>query len=86
MTKRIVLGVHMKNRVQHAPEVQKLLTEYGCNIRTRLGLHAVDETACSTSGLLLLELYGADETCLELAAKLAAIKDLDVQKMVFDRD
>ena len=35
----IVLGIHITNRLQKAAEVQKLFTEFGCNIKTRLGLH-----------------------------------------------
>ena len=51
MAKRCVLGVLVSNRVQHIPDVQKVLTECGCNIRTRLGLHDTDANFCSPSGL-----------------------------------
>lgn len=85
MKKHIVLGVKINNRLKHVPEVQKLLSDYGCNIKTRLGLHEVDETSCSTGGLLLLELFGDDRTCLELGDRLARIEEIEVQKMVFDR-
>ena len=86
MKKHIILGVKVDNRLKHVPQIQKLLSEYGCNIKTRIGLHEVNESLCSTSGLLLLELFGADQTCMELAAKLAKIKGLVVKKMVFNRD
>lgn len=43
MEKRIVLGVQVTNRVEKVLDVQKILTEYGCNIRTRLGLHEVSK-------------------------------------------
>ena len=85
MNKHIVLGVKINNRLKHAPEVQKLLSEYGCNVKTRLGLHEVDALSCSTGGLLLLELFGDDRICLELAGKLEKIEGIEVQKMVFDR-
>ena len=39
MKKHLILGVHITNRVKHVPEVQKVLTEFGCSIKTRLGLH-----------------------------------------------
>ena len=80
--KHIILGVHVTDRLRKATEVQKLLTEYGCNIKTRLGLHEV-ENVCSPAGLLVLEMYGDDAVCFELADKLAAIEGIEVQRMVF---
>ena len=43
----LIFGVHVTDRAHQVPQVQKLLTEYGCNIKTRLGLHRVDEQVCS---------------------------------------
>ena len=37
--KHIVLGIHVQNRVTQVPDIQKMFTEFGCNIKTRLGLH-----------------------------------------------
>jgi aspartate ammonia-lyase len=42
----IILGIHVTGREEHAAEAQKVLTEYGCNIKTRLGLHEVNENLC----------------------------------------
>jgi hypothetical protein len=83
MTKHRILGLHITDRVRHAGGVQQLLTEYGCNIKTRIGLHDVDASHCSPNGLLLLELFGDDKVCDELAGKLAAIDGADVKEMVF---
>jgi len=82
MDKHIILGVHITNRLKRASEVQQLLTQYGCNIKTRLGLHEV-ENVCSPTGVLLLEMYGEDAVCFELADKLAAVEGVEVQRMVF---
>ena len=68
------------------PPVQKLLTEYGCNIKTRLGLHHVDEKGCSVRGLILLEMFGDPAVYGELKAKLAALDGVEVQEMVFEHD
>jgi hypothetical protein len=35
----LVFGIHVGDRVKEASAIQGLLTEYGCNIRTRIGLH-----------------------------------------------
>ena len=37
--RHLLVGIHLQNRAQDATKLQGLLTEYGCNIRTRLGLH-----------------------------------------------
>lgn len=84
MAKRCVLGVMVTNRVENASQVQKVLTECGCNIKTRIGLHEVDDNVCSPAGLILLELFGGDKAYDEVEGKLKAIKDLQVQKMVFE--
>lgn len=79
----VILGVHVTGRVQHVPPMQKLLTEYGCYIKTRLGLHEVSDNFCSPNGLIILELVGDPVKCGELEAKLSATEGIDVQKMVF---
>ncbi len=83
-TTHIVLGVHITGRQVNAAKVQELLTKYGCNIKTRLGLHNIDECSCSTNGLLLLHMSGEPSASHELAEKLSALSGVSVQKMVFE--
>ena len=84
--RHIVLGVHITDRAQHVPRVQDLFTEYGCSIKTRLGLHTVAEDFCSPNGLILLEMAGPEEPIFELMEKLRAVQGIDVQKMVFEHE
>ena len=79
----IILGIHITDRLQHAVDVQKVFTEYGCNIKTRVGLHDVDADACSPSGIVLIEFFGSDAAATAMAAKLDAVEGVHVQKMVF---
>jgi ACT domain-containing protein len=81
--KRIILGIHVKDRVKNASEVQKLLTEHGCNIKTRIGLHEVTGKYCAGYGIILLEMIGADAETDTLFNKLNDMKGVNVQKMVF---
>jgi len=81
--KRTIVGIHIANRSQSVPEVQRILTECGCSIRTRLGLHEVSDDACSPSGLLILEMYGDDPKILEMQASLKQLDGVSVQQMVF---
>jgi len=79
----VILGVHVRDRIQDAGRVQQLFGEYGCNIRTRVGLHQVDDDFCSPGGVILLEIHGGEAVADELAAKLNAIEAVEVQKLVF---
>jgi hypothetical protein len=83
MKKHLIVGVHITNRVKHVPDVQKVLTEFGCSIKTRLGLHEANAAVCSPNGLILLEMVGDDKASNQMARKLRAIEGIEVQKMVF---
>jgi hypothetical protein len=84
MANKVILGILIPDRVQKAPQVQNLLTKFGCNIKTRLGLHEVNEQTCSTSGLILLELSGDETACSDLEKQMRDIKGIQIQKMLFD--
>ena len=79
-TKKTILGVHVAQRTKHTAKVQKILSDYGCSIRTRVGLHAADDSVCSPNGLILLEVVSR---AAELAAALAEVPGVTVKKMVF---
>ncbi len=79
-----ILGVHIADRTANAIDVQKTLTQYGCNIRTRVGLHHVDDKVCSSDGLILLELFGDRQACDDLADKLSRLGGIEVQRMIFE--
>ena len=80
-TNRTILGVHVAQRTKHTAKVQKILSDYGCSIRTRVGLHEASEGVCSPNGLILLEVVSKVG---ELAAALARVPGVTVKKMVFE--
>jgi hypothetical protein len=84
--RHIILGVHITGRVQHVSRVQDLFTEYGCSIKTRLGLHEASESVCSPNGLILLEMAGDEAPIFELAQKLGTVEGIEVLKMIFEHD
>lgn len=81
--RHVILGVHITDRVRRAERVQHLFTQYGCQIKTRLGLHDADESFCSPNGLILLEVVGAPKDIAALETALKAVAGVDVKKMVF---
>jgi len=83
LSTHIILGVHITDRIHHVDTVQQLLSEYGCSIRTRLGLHEAEKNFCSANGLLLLEMTDDMKNANALAEKLNAIEGVEVKKMVF---
>lgn len=76
---RTVLLMLINNRKDSAEMVQKILTGWGCFIKTRLGLHDGVLDNCSESGLIFLELTGDPEKNDELARKLNLVKGVDAQ-------
>ena len=80
----IILGIHVTDRLKNAVEVQKVFTEYGCNIKTRVGLHDVDDNVCSPSGVVLIEFFGTDaEADGDDRPSSTRSRASQVQKMVF---
>ena len=86
MANHRIVGIKVSDRIRNAGGVQNLFTEYGCNIKTRIGLHPVSGNFCSPNGLVILELIGDDAICQELVGKIKAIAGTEVQEMVFKMD
>ncbi len=78
-----ILGVLITNREKEAGNVQRLLTKFGCSIKTRLGLHEIATDLCSPCGLILLELLGDTTEMDKLEKELSALSGVQVNKMVF---
>lgn len=82
-----ILGINVSNREDVAAEVQKVLTLYGCSIRTRLGINDTeDEGHCGSGGLIIIELSGDSSEWERLEADLRKIGKIEVNKMDFKRE
>jgi hypothetical protein len=83
---KIIMGIQVMHRNEDAVQVQKLLTEYGCFIKTRLGLHnaADDRTFCSDAGLIIIEfITDADKEVREVIDKFTKLGSIVVRTMEF---
>jgi len=76
---RNVLLIYLKTRKETAEKVQKILTGWGCYIKTRLGIHDGVLDSCSDTGLVFIELVGDKEKNEEMARKLNLIPDVDAK-------
>ncbi len=74
-----IIGVNLENRLETAIEFQRIITEYGCEIRTRIGLHPSMNDVCLNRGIVLLEVSGEAE---ELKINLS--KHWEIQTMIFE--
>lgn len=77
--KRTILLVLIGNREESAVKVQKVLTAWGCMIKTRLGIHDGVLDDCSDKGLLVLELVGKDEDKQEMKRKISVIPGVSTE-------
>jgi hypothetical protein len=83
IVKHNIFGVHITHRTQNVPAVQAVFTKYGCNIRSRLGIHDADNTSCSPSGLVLIDAFGDEATVESFYKELVALGGVDVKRMDF---
>jgi hypothetical protein len=81
---KIIMGIELEKRNDTAASVQDILTEFGCYIQTRIGLHQTATNACSEKGLIILELTDdADGKAAGLEESLKKIPGVRIQKMEF---
>jgi predicted regulator of amino acid metabolism with ACT domain len=76
-----IIGILVRKKEQDViSEIQKILTSYGCVIRTRLGVN--EEFFGEQAGLIIIELVG-DEIQMDLLEKdLIKLKRVVLRKMV----
>ena len=76
-----ILGIMVERDQEIVNSVQRILTAYGCNIRTRLGVNEI--FFGEPAGLILLELKGDERQRLLLEKELKTLPQVYVRTMVF---
>ena len=61
-----IIGLRVDHRHSTALNLQKTLTEFGCNIKLRVGLHETGEDFCSDDGVIMLQACGDKETICKM--------------------
>ena len=69
MTYNTIMAVKLAKRSDLAAEVQEVLTDHGCIIAARMGLHEI-ENGCRQDGLITLFLDGSEERINDLKDSL----------------
>jgi len=78
MTYKVVL-VKIDHRAAEATKVQAILTDFGCNIKVRLGLHEVSKEFCANDGLIVLEVDGEKSLIEDMINRLNVIEYVKAQ-------
>lgn len=80
----IIIGLKLSTRMEFATNLQEILSKYGCNIKTRIGLHDINDGKCSDFGIILLEFIGDNNLLNIFIKELSAIEYMNVKIMNFD--
>ncbi len=72
-----IMGIKIENRNKDAQKFQEILTTYGCEIQTRLGLHPIGEYKCNNFGIVLIEVINKEN---EIYEKLSQNWDVQIMK------
>jgi hypothetical protein len=70
-----IVAVKVGNREGVAQDMQRILTEHGCDIKVRLGLHDIPANTCSPAGLVLMEVEGEKADIQAMVKKLDALPE-----------
>jgi len=84
MKKRDIVALIVGHRSETSVNVQKILSGWGCMIKTRLGLHEGVLDQCSQTGLILLEMVGENDKIEEFVRKLNLIKDVQAKRITLE--
>lgn len=76
-----LIGLRLDNRTHNAEQLQNTLTENGCSIKTRLGLHEVSEEYCANDGLIMLQPFGTEDEVTSLVDDLNGLDGVTAKLM-----
>lgn len=74
-----IMIIRVSHRINSADKLQKVFTQYGCNIKTRLGLHEAGE-ACGVDGLIILQLVKGVQDNIDFMNDLNKIEGITAKR------
>ena len=76
-----IIIISVQHRKNVSSSVQEVLSEYGCLIKTRLGITDSTTKKCSQSGLIILEFLGNKREINLMSKKLSKIDGVTVKSV-----
>ncbi|OJU16146.1 MAG: hypothetical protein BGN88_03400 [Clostridiales bacterium 43-6] len=64
MALKIVI-IKIDYRSKRVPEVQNILTNFGCDIKVRVGFHEAADDFCSEQGVIILQLLKNEKELIQ---------------------
>jgi len=77
----VIIGVKLKEKGNNSAEFQKILTEFNCEIKLRIGINN-SSFLCSSYGIILLQLDSLD-SAIKLENSLINISGIEIERMIF---
>ena len=78
----IIIGIKLEERLENSLKFQKILSKFGCQIKTRLGLHSNENNSCTNWGIIILEFVGEEEILKDFEKEVSSIKDIKIDKII----
>lgn len=69
-----IFGIRLSERIKNSTKLQNLLTDYGCIIKTRIGLHDTSCGVCSPYGIILLETINDEKRINDMINELQTLE------------
>ena len=77
----VIIGIKLPDKILNAVEFQRILTEFNCAIKLRIGINSTS-LFCSKSGLILLQIDNKEDA-EKLEKALLEISEIELQRMCF---
>ena len=77
----VIIGIKLKDKNNNSLELQKILTEYNCEIKLRIGINN-SSFLCSSYGIILLQIDSLD-SAIKLENSLINISGVEIERMIF---
>ncbi|MCD7779368.1 MAG: hypothetical protein LUH05_01695 [Candidatus Gastranaerophilales bacterium] len=77
----VIIGIKLPDKKSNAVEFQRILTEFNCIIKMRLGINN-SSIFCASEGIVLLQIDN-NESSVKLEKALLEISGIEMQRMIF---
>ena len=77
----VIIGIKLPDKILNAVEFQRILTEFNCAIKLRIGINSTS-LFCSKSGLILLQIDNKEDA-EKIEKALLDISEIELQRMYF---
>jgi hypothetical protein len=78
-----IMVVKIGKRRENSPKFQEVISQFGCSIKVRLGLHETGDV-CADEGLVILQLCGEKEEMQKLMEALNKMENIKAKLVDLD--